>query len=52
MNVRFVFYMFDLNSNDMHMDFFNVFFITLYLLYTFRVLFASLIRSTNCRVQP
>jgi hypothetical protein len=32
--------------------FLNVFFITLHLLYMFRVLFAPIIRSTNFRVHP
>jgi hypothetical protein len=44
-------YIFDLKSDEMHTEFF-VFFITLYLLYMFRVLFAPIIRSTNCRGQP
>jgi hypothetical protein len=30
----------------------NLFFISLYLLCMFRVLFAPIIRSTKCRVQP
>jgi hypothetical protein len=44
-------YIFDWKSNELHMDLY-VFFILLYLLYMFGVLFAPIIRSTNCRVQP
>jgi hypothetical protein len=45
-----VMYIFDWKSNKMQMDSY-VFFISLYLLYMFRVLFTPIIRSTNCRVQ-
>jgi hypothetical protein len=44
-------YTFDCKSDEMHSDFY-VFFITPHLLYMFRVLYAPIIRSTNCRVQP
>jgi hypothetical protein len=45
-------YRFDWEFNKMYMGLY-VFFITLYfLLYMFRVLFAPILRSTNCNVQP
>jgi hypothetical protein len=49
--IPYIFDIFDCNSDEMHTDVY-VFFVTLYLLYKFRVLFAPIIRSTNCRVQP
>jgi hypothetical protein len=44
-----VIHIFDCKSDEMHTDFY-VFLITLNFLYMYRVLFASIISSANCRI--
>jgi hypothetical protein len=45
-------YIYSIASPTRCTQIFYIFFITRYLFYMFRVLFAPIVRSTNCRVPP